>query len=147
MDVVRNNKFSWLVILLTTLTLSSCAVRLIAPYDAAITQQIVALQKQVDTLLLNVEQNIGTTKANYSRFITSYNKIQVDLVSLITQAQAIPKNELTVKQLQLLQGTINDLQKLHKMGFRTRKQVQIIQQTVNQSFAAILKLEYAKWHQ
>ncbi len=122
-------------------------MHLIAPYNAAVTQQIVGLQKQVDTLLLNVEQSVGTPRANYSRYVKSYNQIQVNLTSIITQAKAIPHNALTVKQLQLLQNTINDLQKLHKMGFKTSKQVQLIEQSINQSFSAILKLEYAKWHQ
>ena len=122
-------------------------MRLIAPYNAAITQQIVSLQKQVDSVLLRVEQGVGTPRANYSRYVKSYNQIQVNLTSIITQASAIPRNELSVKQLQLLKNSINDLQKLHKMGFKTAKQVQIIEQSIDQSFAAILKLEYAKWRQ
>lgn len=126
------------------LGLCGCLPRFIAHYDPTTDQMLTNLQRQVNGLLIQVNTTIGTRKARYRYYIKRYQNIDVLLAMLKTRVRAIPKNTITIQQIQLLANSISQLQALHKKGFKKLKQVLLLQTLFNTQIGAILKLELAK---
>jgi len=126
------------------LSISACTVHLISDYNAKLVSQLQAIQKQINVILLSVQEDMGGPKARYSDYQNDYNQIQAELITLIDRNKAIPKSETTTKQLLILQKSITDLQKLHRLGFKTRQEVSIAQASINQDFFSIYQLQSLK---
>lgn len=79
----------------------------------------------------------------------------MDLSAIEVRAKAIPQNDTTVKQLVLLNDSLNLLEKLHKLKDKKSQssgelrcfspdELLPTRNALNSSFTAILKLEFAK---
>ena len=54
----------WIIVLF----ISGCTVHLISDYNATLVNQLQAMQKQINVILLSVQENIGGPKAHYQYY-------------------------------------------------------------------------------
>jgi hypothetical protein len=132
------------VTLIFILTLAGCAsIRLISEYDRETDIAVTAFQKKMERFLISLERNIGKEGAEYKNNVGFYDGIKVDLSAIRVRAAAIPKNEITTQQIDLLIENVNNLERIHKLGM-THEDIPPLRTAFNESCTAILKLELAK---
>jgi hypothetical protein len=134
----------WQVVLsLVLLAATGCSVRLIAEYDKKIDDGITEVQKKTEAFLLKMERIAETPEGAYAKHIGFYDEVKVDLSLLRVRADAIAQNDLTSKQIGLLQDSFKSLEEQHKKGLKP-VMIESIRQSLNAQFTAILKLEVSK---
>jgi len=126
------------------IALSGCAIRLVADYDEHVDKATTEIQRKVETFLTRLERLVGTPAADYSQHVALYDDVRVDLSALKVRASAIPKNRITVEQIDLLSDSWSKLEQLHKIGFKSREEIAPLRRNFNQAIAQILTLELAK---
>ena len=132
------------VLLFLFLSLQSCGpVRLISDYDEVTDKTSLELQEEIDALLIKLERTAGTAEANYDKYVQTYDVIKVTLKKLKIRTAAIPKNKLVEDQVAELEKMVGNLEKLHKQGFGSAGQVNILQQPFDTAFTSITKLQIA----
>lgn len=137
-----------LVIVVTTLFISGCTVTLVSKYDEQTDANVTALQKKLDTYLLKLD---GATypDCSFAANKSFYDEVNVQLSGAQVRASAIPKNDITVQQLDALSKAIANLETVQKL--RDDKKtclpseiVKVDRTMFNSIFTAILKYELAK---
>ncbi len=93
-------------------------------------------------MLLKLENDVGTSAADYPNYRSSYEDVKVDLNTLKIRANAIDKNTIVQNQLVLLDRNIQTLDSLHRKGLQ-KAEIPILQSAFNQSFTALVKLQMA----
>ena len=121
-----------------------CTVKLIADYDEFTDKAVTELQRKVNGFLVGLERTIGTPDAAYEKHTKFYDAVKVDIDAIRVRAEARLKNEITVKQLRLVQESMDQLEELHELGFSKIEQVELVRKGLDAHFTAILKLELAK---
>lgn len=135
------------IVLAFALMLPGCATTRISDYDETTDRNVTALQKKVETYLISLEALDGQPACKYEKQKPFYDEAKVDVSSIEVRAAAIPKNQLTTEQVQLLAGSLDNLEKLHKISCLSKEQIEPLRIQFNASFTAILKLELAKLRQ
>jgi hypothetical protein len=120
---------------------SGCAVTLISQYDEQIDKSATALQLEMDAFLTGLEAAPQPTFAEKQPFYTDY---QVKLRSVLLRAQSHPKNDLTVRQIELMTKNLAELQAAHRAGPLDPAAVATTRSLFNLGWQAIIKLELAK---
>ena len=126
---------------LVAIVLAGCTVTFISSYDEATDKGITALQKSVDSLMTQLDQN---PLPEYNTMKKSYAAIRTDLSSLLLRNEARPKNTLTVKQLDELKAVLDTLEGQHKANTLNQPMLGPSRDILNQTFLALLKLELEK---
>ncbi len=153
----RNFRIHYLLLFLTLLlfTFNGCNVKYISSYDETTDKSVTALQRKVESLFITLESQDGLPECAYDNHTKFYQDAKVELSSIKVRAAAIPKNEITAKQIELLYNSLSDLEKLHKIKKKKTKEsgelkcisadeIKPLRTAFNSSFTAILKLELAK---
>jgi len=126
------------------LVISGCAsVKLMADYDEQVDVAVTQFQRKMESFLVSLERNEGQEEASYARNTKFYDEARVDLSAITVRAAAIPDNDITTRQLDLLSKNIKLLEKIHKSGINAND-IPPIRTAFNTSCTAILKLELAK---
>ena len=126
------------------LFLFSCAeIKLIQDYDAVSNNKINLLHDKTTKFFVKIQRTVGLPENKYEKHIDFYDDVKSDVHVLQTRTKAIDKSNITQKQLTLLLTQINTLEKLHQLGFKSNKEIIIIQSAIDESFTAILKLQIA----
>lgn len=115
--------------------------------ETPIERMAIGLQQDVETFLVKMEDAAGTTAGGYAYNKAFYRQTQVALSSMRVGTEAIPKNELTVEQINEIEKNIEHLRLLHeKRGNAglTKTLVDPIRTAINTDFTMILTLELAK---
>ena len=124
--------------------ISGCTIKLIASYDETIDKNVTALHKKVEQFFVKAESTPNPPVCNYENHKNFYDEAKVDISAIKVRAAAIPKNEITTKQISLLTSSLRDLEDLHKLSCLSKAQIETLRTAFNTSFTAILKLELAK---
>jgi len=156
-DSVRYSRHHGISALLVfvLLILSGCSVKLISSYDEATDKAVTALQRKVETFLVALESQEGLPECVYDNHKKFYEEAKVDISAIRVRAEAIPKNEITIKQVALLSNSLNLLEQLHQLKKKlsneqgkliciSKEEIAPLRTAFNASFTAILKLELAK---
>lgn len=110
-EVERLNRRSTLAALgLALLLLSACSVSLIAPYDEPTDLMLTRLARDVDDHL---------SRANRLAFAEAgpvYARLLGDLSVIRLRASGLPRNDLTLVQLDAIRSSLVDLEDLHRAG-------------------------------
>jgi len=138
--------FQYFLMANLVLILSSCSVELVSPYNSALMKSLNTVQKQTNVILLGVKQNINAPKANYKNYASKYVRIEAEMADIISNAKAIPNNQVTTKQIAILQHSLAEMKQMHQRGFKSVKVVNLIQKTLNDDFTAVYRLQYVKQH-
>lgn len=123
---------------------SACAISMMADYDAATDKALIGLQKRVDLLCFTLKETLNSGRADYKNYASTYRTLDTELNVILTRSRAMPKNDLSVRQLELLQKSLADFKMLHQMGFHHLSEIDVAQQSLDQSFQSIYSLELAK---
>lgn len=126
------------------LILSGCTTKLISNYDEMTDRQVTALQKKTETHLLALEAVENSPDCKYEKHKPFYLEARVDASAIAVRTAAIPLNDITSEQVQLLSNSLETLEKLHKLSCLSKEQLKTLRTQFNTSFTAILKLELAK---
>jgi hypothetical protein len=98
-----------LTCLLFGIGLAGCvSVKLVADYDQQTDQSVSELQRKCETFLTYLERNAGKPEAQYDANKKFYDGARIDLSAIRVRAAAIPKNELTLRQLDLQRSGVPD---------------------------------------
>lgn len=124
--------------------LTACAVSLVSPYNEKLVTELNDTQTQINNILGQAKLNIGKPQGSYKIFQSQYVAIDSEFNTIVSQMDAIPNNAITLKQLLLLNQTLQEIKQLHRNGFKTAREIDILQTTVNDDFSAIYRLQYAK---
>ena len=131
-------------LILILVAFSGCtSIKLIADYDEQTDKSITAFQKKIEMHLTKLERNIGKDEAKYENHLDFYDEAKVDLSAVRVRAAALPKNAITLQQINLLIDSLNKLEKIHKKGI-AQNDIVLSREVFNTSTTAILKLELAK---
>jgi hypothetical protein len=139
----RNRLWVPVMIGLSFLLQQCSSVRLIQEYDQITDEKVTALQEKVARFFVGMERNIGKPEAAYENYVGFYDEVKTDLNVLQVRSKAIPKSDITQKQIESVQNQMNSLEKLHKLGFNTYEEVVPAKNAIEQSFAAIIQLQMA----
>lgn len=126
------------------LSAAGCTIKLISDYDETTDKAVTQLQRKVDSFLVDMQRKAGTPGAEYDKNAQFYDQARVDVDAIRVRAQAMPKNDITVQQINLVQDSLDKLEKLHKLGFSSPEEIAPLRSAFDISFTAILKLELAK---
>ncbi|NBQ69071.1 MAG: hypothetical protein EBU46_09660 [Nitrosomonadaceae bacterium] len=127
-----------------TLALSSCTVKLVSGYDETTDRAVTDLQRKTEAHLVTLESVEGLPECTYENHKQFYDEAKVDISAITVRAAAIPKNDITTQESQLLASQLDNLEKLHKIACLSKDQITLVRTHFNTSFTAILKLELAK---
>lgn len=129
---------------LAMITLVGClSVRLIADYDRRIDDGVTELQRKTEAFLIKMERIAESPEGTYPRHIGFYDEVKVDLSALKVRADAVALNDVTSRQIELLQDSFRKLEEQHQKGLK-KVMIESVRQSLNSQFTAILKLEVAK---
>jgi hypothetical protein len=135
------------VLLIASLaTLGCTTVRFISDYDDVLDKDVTALQLSTETFLNQLDSEAGTPAAAYSANSDFYVKTDASLRTMATRAASQPKSKIIVGEVQTLQNTFNDLQKLHQLnGDKGLSSANIAntRSALESEFTSILTLELA----
>lgn len=124
--------------------LTGCTVKLIADYDSKTDEAVTELQRKFETFFVNLESQVGTEEADYENHVQFYKDVKVDVSAIRLRASAIPKNEITLKQVSFLEENIKLLEDTHKEGIAHIDVIKVPRDDFNTALSSILKLELAK---
>ncbi len=137
----------WLCLLATLAAVSGgCEVMLISKYDRQIDESATTLQQEMDAFLTKLETNFGKPEADYGtpKNQQFYEDYLVNLRSVRVRAQSHPKNDITVRQVNLLIGSVAQLRQQHEAGPLVPEVIDINRDLFAQGWRAIITLELAK---
>ncbi|WP_339721578.1 hypothetical protein [uncultured Paraglaciecola sp.] len=131
--------------------ISACNVRWVSEYDAQIDQGITQLHREMETFLTALEQQ-QVPECLSTEHGLFYQQSLVDVRALKVRAKAIPNNDITLQQLNLLEENLSLMLTLHQTQDRSNSCMAPGMITFNRSnfesiFIAILKFELAKKRQ
>jgi hypothetical protein len=139
--------FFVVLLLISGLTTIACLhVRFISDYDDVLDKDVTALQQSTETFLNQLDSETGTPAAAYSANTDFYVKTDASLRTMATRAASQPKSKIIVGEVQTLQNTFNDLQKLHQLnGDKGLSSANIAntRSALESEFMSILTLELA----
>jgi hypothetical protein len=147
MAITGNRRFSLKLLwpfLVGIALLGGCTVKLISDYDEQTDKALTALQRKMETFFVDLEDKIGTEEADYRYYEDFYDEVKVDISAIRLRASALPKNEITLKQVTLLEENIQLLEEVHKEGIVAVEVIQPIRDDFNTALSNILRLELAK---
>lgn len=131
-------------ILLFILIAQSCTtIRLISDYDEITDKAVTSMQDMVSKYFAKLGREIGTEKAKYENYAEYFDDMKVDLNNLKIRANAIENNQIVQNQVLELTNMVVNTEKLHKIGFSSPLELNSLQNSFNNAFTAIVKLQLA----
>ena len=137
-----------IAILVSVMIMTGCAVTLVSKYDEQTDANVTALQKKLDTYFLKLDGAIYPD-CSFAANKSFYDEVNIQLSSAQVRAYAIPKNDITIQQLDALSKAVFSLENAQKLrdGKSLCLPVEIVRTDrtmFNSIFTAILKYELAK---
>ncbi len=130
---------------LVLLTLAACHINLVAPYDNQFAKDAVTVQTDFDTLVQTLRNPPNGTNVTYDANKASYNKVNVDLSRLLTQAQTHTNNQSIIDQATKLAGVVREVEATHKReGHLSTDYLDDKQGTVDQQIGILIRTETDK---
>lgn len=124
--------------------LFSCAeVKLIQEYDTVSNNKINVIYEKSTKFFVKLKRNIGLPESKYEKYIDFYDDVKSDIHILETRTKAIEKSQIVQKQINALDIQIQSMEQLHKKGFTSKEEIELIQSAFDQTIASMLKLQVA----
>jgi hypothetical protein len=124
--------------------LFSCAeVKLIQEYDTVSNNKINMIYEKSTKFFVKLKRNLGLPESKYEKYIDFYDDVKSDIHILETRTKAIEKSQIVQKQINALDIQIQSLEQLHKKGFTSKEEIELIQSAFDQTIASMLKLQVA----
>lgn len=125
--------------------LAGCTrITLISAYDEQIDHSASELQQRMDAFLTMLADKAGEPEASYAANREFYSDYAVGIRAVKVRALAQPKSSITVQQLDLMSGSLEELRKAHEDAPIPAEAVPAFRDLFNQAWGAIIALELAK---
>jgi hypothetical protein len=120
--------------------------RLVSAYDAHVDQTATRLQRSMDAFLTRLESLPSSDPARtYDDNKAFYLEYAVDLRALKVSATSLQRNSITVRQITLLENSLEQLRRTHESQNRlSPPAVDEFRDLFNTAWTAILAFELAK---
>jgi hypothetical protein len=128
-------------------TASACVPRFVSSYDEITDRSATELQKKIEGFVHKMVANAGKPEGQYSKNAAFYDEARTDLSAIRVRAKAFDKNERTLTILDQIEGSMNNLEGLHKLGGErglTAAAGNPALTLLNTEFIALIKFELAK---
>ena len=125
--------------LLIILLLTSCAIRLIAPYDEVTDKKVSDLQEKVVTKMIEWERKIPPISEEYP----FYDHTESVLEILILRNQNIEKSKIIVSSLQKLLENIKIIKSAHENNMLNTAFIEQVKPDIMAQFNAIQSFQMA----
>ena len=124
--------------------LFSCSeIRLIQEYDAVSDSKINSLQEKTSRFFVKLNRTFGLPENKYDKYIEFYDDIKSDIHILEIRTKSIEKTNITQQQITSLLTQVNSLETLHKVGFKNREEISLVESAFDNTFTAILQFQQA----
>jgi hypothetical protein len=127
------------------LLIAGCHVQLVSDYDEDFVKAAVSTEKEIDGFLQDQRNPPLGTDPSYDGNKTTYNKIEVDLDSLLVLARSHLNNDPSINQVTTAIDTFHGLENIHRR--RGRLSIDFIdakEQTFITEFSSMIRTENAK---
>lgn len=128
-------------LLIFSFFISCSGIRLIQDYDSISDNRINSLQEKTAKFFIKIDRQFGKPDFNYENFISFYDDSKADINVLLVRNRALYKTSITQQQLESLLVQFNSLEILHKKGFNSKEEINIIKSAIENSFTAILQFQ------
>lgn len=138
---------AFVAIAAVALSLNACiTVRLAGDYDQQIDASATDMQKRMDAFLTRLETlPAGDPGRSYGPNQQFYLDYAVDLRAVETRARSLPKNSITVQQVQLMESSVEELRNVHQaQDDVSNAAIGQYGQLFNTAWTAVLTWELAK---
>ncbi|HDY7896818.1 hypothetical protein ACEUKD_08400 [Vibrio diabolicus] len=142
--MLASNRFFILVAFLLSVILTGCTITIVSAYDEVTDKSVTQLQRDVESFFVGIESKSGLPECTYESNKGFYEKAKVDISAIEVRARAVPNNDITIKQIELLNDSLKKLETLHKIRCFDEDTVAPLRSSFNSSFTSILKFELAK---
>lgn len=136
------------VVVSTLVLLSGCAIQLVSSYDEKTDVAATALQRKFESFFVKLEGLKIPPACGHEVNKSFYDESKVDVSAIQVRVAAVPQNEITIEQTELLSKNLMALEHLHELKGKTRclspDEIKPLRQAFTSSLTAILKLELAK---
>ena len=134
-----------LMLLGCLLLAAACHVQLVSDYDEEFVKTASEIQREIDTLLQNQRNPAKGADLSYEASKPAYNKIEVELSSLLALAQSHENNDPSIDQVKALIDTVHRLEAIHERDNRIPPvAINIEQNTIRTQISSIIRTENAK---
>jgi hypothetical protein len=130
--------------LLLLIAASGCHIKLVSDYDEEFVKAASNTQKEISTLLQNLQKPPGGYDVSYKANISTYNKIDANLNNLAVLANSHEKNDETIAQVNAIGEMFHDLEKRHQTGPVSPAYLEIKQKDINLVTSIIIRTENDK---
>lgn len=121
------------------LLLTSCAVRLIAPYDAVTDEKVSDLQEKVVTKMIQWQRTVPPVAEDYP----FYDETESVLEILILRNQNIEKSKIIVSSLEKLLDNIRIIKSAQEQGMLNKAFIDQVKPDIMAQFNAIQTFQMA----
>jgi hypothetical protein len=124
----------------------ACTLRLIGEYDEVIDRCLTEFQQKTEAFLSRLELAQGTPQAAFDKNTDFYTEAAAAINTMRVRANAQPKKEILVEQLDLLKKSLEDLKNLHQLAGPnglTQGPIEDTRSAMETHIESILKLELA----
>lgn len=133
-----------LLLLMVTLLLQACAIKMVSDYDEVTDQAVMALQRKTAAHLLGLQTVAASSGCLYDKHKDFYEEAKADVSAIEVRTAALPNNELENQQVQLLGSSLESLEKLHQLACLSPEQIRPLLIQFNVQFTSILRFELAR---
>ena len=124
--------------------LFSCSeIRLIQEYDAVSDSKINSIQEKTSRFFVKLNRTFGLPENKYDKYVDFYDDIKSDIHILEIRTKSIEKTNITQQQIISLITQVNSLEALHKVGFKNKEEISLIESAFDNTFTAILQFQQA----
>jgi hypothetical protein len=133
------------IVLACLILVAACHIQLVSDYDEEFVKTASDIQKEIDTLLQNQRNPPKGADLSYEANKPAYNKIEVELSSLLALAQSHENNDPSIDQVKALIETVHRLEAIHERDNRVPSAaINIEQNTIRTQISSIVRTENAK---
>jgi hypothetical protein len=141
--VSGRGKVATLIVAIALVLPAGCISR-VAPHDAVIAAGLAKLQASCNGFFDDLQRNAGTPDAVWELHAAWYDATRAEIAALRGRAESYSlKNDPTVDALELLDHSVNELEKAHLQGLSSGE-IPVLRTLFDSQLRMLVQLEAAK---
>lgn len=126
------------------LLVAGCQVKLVSDYDENFVKAALDVARDVSALLQSQRNLLSEKDGSYATNLSAYNRIEVDLNTLLVLTNAHENNDPSVAQVHKLIETVHGLERLHQAGPLSPAYLAQKQDDIDREISILIRTENAK---
>lgn len=117
-------------------------VRLVQDFDDTTERRLLQVQDKCSRFFVRMERQAGTVDASVAKYVDFYEDVRTDIDVLLARSRAITGSGTTMEQLDLLRREIDQLEDLHRKGFKSWEEVKPLHDGIEGTLVAMQKYQF-----